>query len=87
MEKIKSKRENKNKRNVEERRNLEVEKELEDKRERNRCVNKMSLNVNKKIRNQQRENVLQAHIELLTKIRTMMVPAMIGPLGPSVATA
>ena len=68
MEKINSKRENKNKRHVEERRNLEVEKELEDKRERNRCVNKMSLNVNKKIRNQQRENVLQAHIELLTKM-------------------
>ena len=47
---------------------MEVEKEMEDKRERNRCVNKMSLNVSKKIRNQQHENVLQAHIELLTKI-------------------
>ena len=30
---------------VEERRNLEVEKEMKDKRERNRFVNKMSLNV------------------------------------------
>ena len=68
MEKIKSKRGNQNKRHVEERRNLEVEKELEDKRERNRCANKMSLNVTKKIRNQQCENVLQAHIELLTKM-------------------
>ena len=53
---------------MEERRNLEVEKEMEDKRERNRYVNDMSLNVNRRIRNQQHENVLQAHIELLTKI-------------------
>ena len=48
---------------MEERRNLEVEKEMEDKRERNRFINDMSLNVNRRIRNQQHENVLWAQIE------------------------
>ena len=48
---------------MEERRNLEVEKEMEDKRERNRFINDMSLNVNRRIRNQQNENVLWAQIE------------------------
>ena len=48
---------------MEERRSLEVEKEMEDKRERNRFINDMSLNVNRRIRNQQNENVLWAQIE------------------------
>ena len=64
MEKIKRKKEKKE--NMEER-NLEVEKEMEDKRKRNRFID-MSLKVNRRIRNQQHENTLQAQIELLTKI-------------------
>ena len=57
-----------NNKGEQEERNLEVEKKMEDKRKRNRFINDMSLKVNRRIRNQQHENMLQAKIELLTKI-------------------